>query len=148
MDKYIEMTITQLKEEAKNRGLKGTSTMKKQELVELLSNVDKMLAQKQEKKAEAPAVAAEKAPVATKEKAREGAERPTMRPAPSRPQGSAERPAMSRPQGGQERPMMSRPQGSQERPMQSRSQGAGERPAPRTQTEQTRRECTAAESSF
>ena len=138
MDKYLEMTITQLKEEAKNRGLKGTSTMKKQELVELLSNVDKMLAQKQEKKAEAPAVAAEKAPVAAKEKAREGAERPTMRPAPSRPQGSAERPAMSRPQGGQERPMMSRPQGSQERPMQSRSQGAGERPAPRTQTEQTR----------
>lgn len=138
MDKYLEMTITQLKEEAKNRGLKGTSTMKKQELVELLSNVDKMLAQKQEKKAEAPAVAAEKAPVAAKEKAREGAERPTMRPAPSRPQGSAERPAMSRPQGGQERPMMSRPQGSQERPMQSRPQGAGERPAPRTQTEQTR----------
>ena len=154
MDKYLEMTITQLKEEAKNRGLKGTSTMKKQELVELLSNVDKMLAQKQEKRAEAPAVVAEKASVATKEKAREGVERPAMRPAPSRPQGSGERPGMSRPQGGQERlmqtrpqgsserpamssrpqggqerPMMGRPQGSQERPMQTRPQGAGERPA-------------------
>ncbi len=154
MDKYLEMTITQLKEEAKNRGLKGTSTMKKQELVELLSNVDKMLAQKQEKRAEAPAVVAEKASVATKEKAREGVERPAMRPAPSRPQGNGERPGMSRPQGGQERlmqtrpqgsserpamssrpqggqerPMMGRPQGSQERPMQTRPQGAGERPA-------------------
>lgn len=154
MDKYLEMTITQLKEEAKNRGLKGTSTMKKQELVELLSNVDKMLAQKQEKRAEAPAVVAEKASVATKEKAREGVERPAMRPAPSRPQGSGERPGMSRPQGGQERPMqarpqgvgerpamgsrpqggqerpmMGRPQGSQERPMQTRPQGAGERSA-------------------
>lgn len=129
MDKYLEMTITQLKEEAKNRGLKGTSTMKKQELVELLSNVDKMLAQKQEKRAEAPAVVAEKASVATKEKAREGVERPAMRPAPSRPQGSGERPGMSRPQGGQERPMQTRPQGSSERPaMSSRPQGGQERP--------------------
>ena len=52
MEKYLEMTITQLKEEAKNRGLKGTSAMKKQELAELLSNADKMLLQKREKKEE------------------------------------------------------------------------------------------------
>ena len=50
MEKYLEMTITQLKEEAKNRGLKGTSAMKKQELAELLANVDKMLAQKKDRK--------------------------------------------------------------------------------------------------
>ena len=129
MDKYLEMTITQLKEEAKNRGLKGTSTMKKQELVELLANVDKMLAQKKEKKVEAPVVKAEKAPAAP-ERTRDVA---------SRPQGMQERPVAPRPQGGQERPMMSRPQGSQERPMQARPQGAGERPMqPRPQSAQER----------
>ena len=142
MDKYLEMTITQLKEEAKNRGLKGTSAMKKQELAELLSNVDKMLAQKQEKKADAPAVKAERTPAATPERNREatsrpqeGQERPSRpqsgqeRPAMPRPQGAGERPAMSRPQGTGERPAMSRPQGAGERPMQQRPQGTGERPA-------------------
>ncbi len=160
MEKYLEMTITQLKEEAKNRGLKGTSAMKKQELVELLSNVDKMLAQKQEKKAEAPVAKAEKSPAAAQEKAREGVARPMAvrpqssqehpmqarpqgdRPAGVRPQGGQERPGMARPQGQgdrpatqrpQERPVMSRPQSPQERP-----QGAGERPTPRPQAEQAR----------
>ena len=130
MDKYLEMTITQLKEEAKNRGMKGTSAMKKQELVELLSAADKMLAQKKaEKKAVAPAVSAEKAsPVS--EKVRPVRERPAQ----ARPQGSQERPAISRPQGGQERPGLNRPQGSQERPTGMRPQGSQERPAmPRPQ---------------
>ncbi len=136
MEKYLEMTITQLKEEAKNRGLKGTSAMKKQELAELLSNVDKMLAQKQEKNAEASAAKTEKAPAAKQEKTREGVERPQSsqgRPAVARPQGSQERSAMSRPasvrpQEGQERPMTSRPQSSQERPNMTRPQGGQERP--------------------
>lgn len=149
MDRYLEMTITQLKEEAKNRGMKGTSAMKKQELAELLSAADKMLAQKKaEKKPEAPVADAEKV-------------RPAERPVSVRPQGAGERPAMSRPQGTGERPVQARPQGdrpmavrpqgSPERPMQSRPQGAGERPMqsrpqapqerpvqPRPQTEQVR----------
>jgi len=148
MEKYLEMTITQLKDEAKKRGLKGTSAMKKQELAELLSATDKMLAQKKVEKVSAP--------ISEKE-------RPATRPAPARPQGSGERPAMSRPQGGQERPMqvrpqggsersvmarpqggqersvMIRPQGGQERPAGVRPQGVGERPVMvRPQTEQTR----------
>ena len=141
MEKYLEMTITQLKEEAKNRGLKGTSAMKKQELAELLSNADKMLLQKREKKEEALEVKTEKTPV--QEKTREttphpqGAEehpagvRPQNvqeRPMMTRPQGGQERPAGVRPQGSQERPAMSRPQSTQERPVQMRPQGVGERP--------------------
>ena len=126
MEKYLEMTITQLKEEAKNRGLKGTSTMKKQELAELLSNVDRMLAQKKEQKAS----------VATQEKSQEGGARPGARPqgsversAVQRPKGTGERPAVQRPQGAGERPAMQRPQGAGERPAVQRPQGVGERPA-------------------
>ena len=132
MKDYLEMTITQLKDEAKNRGLKGISAMKKQELAELLANTDKMLAQK---KAEASVGKTEKAPVAA-EKVRDGSERPAQprpqgageRQLQSRPQGTGERPMQSRPQGTGERPMQSRPQGMGERPMQSRPQGMGERP--------------------
>ncbi len=120
MEKYLEMTITQLKEEAKNRGLKGTSAMKKQELAELLFAADKMMAQK---KAEA-AVRTEKAPVAASEKGRETTERQIQ----TRPQGAGERPVQSRLQSSQERPVQSRPQGAGERPVQPRPQGAGERP--------------------
>ena len=168
MDKYLDMTITQLKEEAKNRGLKGTSAMKKQELAELLANVDKMLEQKREKKEEASTAKSEKVPV--QEKVRETAARPQgagERPTPVRPQGGQERPIarpqgagerpvgvrsqgsqerpMARPQGMGERPAMARPQGGQERPLmsrpqsvQERPQGAGERPVMRPQNEQPR----------
>ena len=48
MEKYLEMTITQLKDEAKNRGIKGVSAMKKQELIDVLSVAERT----QEKKAE------------------------------------------------------------------------------------------------
>ena len=141
MEKYLEMTITQLKEEAKNRGLKGTSAMKKQELVELLSNVDKMLAQKQEKKAEAPARPQSGQERSMPSRPQGSTERPAMqrpqgaggRPVVQRPQGAGERSAMQRPQSTQDRPMQARPQGMQERP-----QGVGERPAPRPQPEQPR----------
>ncbi len=143
MEKYLEMTITQLKEEAKNRGLKGTSAMKKQELAELLFAADRMVAQK---KNEAMSAKAEKAQEMAAERAHETVEHPVQarpqgtpdRPAmqkpqagqerPVRPQGSQERPVMSRPQGSQERPLMSRPQGNQDRPGMSRPQGNQERP--------------------
>ena len=140
MDKYLEMTITQLKEEAKNRGLKGVSAMKKQELAELLSNADKMLAQKREKKDEASTARPEKTPMTMRENMHEVTARPQVagerpasvrpqngqdRPA-TRPQGVGERPAGVRPQGGQERPMQMRPQRA-ERPLQSRPQGGQER---------------------
>ena len=140
MEKYLEMTITQLKEEVKNRGLKGASAMKKQELAELLSAADKMLAQKKEKKEEAP-MNTGKAPVAPPERsamARSQGEqdRSTLlrpqgtkeHPTGVRLQGMQERPAGMRPQGGQERPAGGRPQGGQERPTLVRSQGAPERP--------------------
>ncbi len=113
MEKYLEMTITQLKEEAKNRGLKGTSTMKKQELAELLANVDKMMEQKK----------AEKRPMQVRPQ--NSQERPVM----SRPQGGQDRPAMQRPQGGQDRPATQRTQGAQDRPTMQRTQGTQERPA-------------------
>ena len=50
MEKYLEMTITQLKDVAKERGIKGVSAMKKQELAELLSAADRMLALKEKEK--------------------------------------------------------------------------------------------------
>ena len=136
MEKYLEMTITQLKEEAKKRGMKGTSAMKKQELAELLSAADKMLAQKKaEKRPEAPVDKAEKVSVPASEK-----ERPvSARPAPVRPQGTGERPAGPRPQGTGERPpAVNRPQGSLERPTVQRPQGSQDRPAPRPQGNQDR----------
>ncbi len=125
MEKYLEMTITQLKDEAKGRGIKGVSAMKKQELAELLAAADK----KVQKQSEVPKEPAERPQVTRPQ----GGERPQAtrpqggeRPVMTRPQGG-ERPAMTRPQGG-ERSAMSRPQGS-ERPAMSRPQGAGERPA-------------------
>ncbi len=50
MEKYLEMTIARLREEAKIRGMKGVSAMKKQELAELLYAADSMLAQKESAK--------------------------------------------------------------------------------------------------
>ena len=44
-NKFEEMSISQLKDMAKEYGLKGVSTLKKAELVELLSNVEKKMAQ-------------------------------------------------------------------------------------------------------
>lgn len=54
MEKYLEMTIARLREEAKIRGMKGVSAMKKQELAELLYAADSMLAQKQKESANKP----------------------------------------------------------------------------------------------
>ncbi len=145
MEKYLEMTITQLKEEAKKRGMKGTSAMKKQELAELLSAADKMLAQKKaERRPEAPVEKAEKVSVPASEKERPVSARPVPtrpqnvqeRPMASRVQESSERPAMQRPQG--ERPLQPRPQGSLERPAVQRPQGSQDRPAPRPQGNQDR----------
>ena len=103
MADYGEMTITQLKEEAKSLGLKGVSTMKKQELAELLTATERMRAQKQ--KVEAVPQKPEKTiPVGQDT---------------SRPQGMQERPAMSRPQSVQERPATPRPQNPQERVMEA-----------------------------
>ncbi len=145
MEKYLEMTITQLKEEAKKRGMKGTSAMKKQELAELLSAADKMLAQKKaERRPEAPVEKAEKVSVPASEKERPVSARPVPtrpqnvqeRPMASRVQESSERPAMQRPQG--ERSLQPRPQGSLERPAVQRPQGSQERPAPRPQGNQDR----------
>jgi len=133
MEKYLEMTITQLKDEAKNRGLKGTSAMKKQELAELLANVDKMVEQKKAEKRPLMQRPQEERP--TMQRPQGAQERPTMqrpqeeRPTMQRPQGAQERPAMQRPQGAQERPTMQRPQGAQERPAMQRPQGAQERSA-------------------
>ena len=150
MNKYLEMTITQLKDEAKSRGMKGTSAMKKQELAELLANADKMVAQSHPQ-------GTEERPVQPRPQG--GGERPVqprpqgtgehpMQPRPqgagerlvqSRPQGAGERPVQQRPQGVGERPVQQRPQGVGERPMQSRPQGMGERPAqPRPQGSQER----------
>ena len=132
MDKYLEMTITQLKEEAKSRGLKGTSAMKKQELAELLAAEDKAVAQKKtEKKADTPALSTERASAATQEKVRPTGARPLgtgERPMQVRSHGGADRPSASRPPVSQERTTMTRPQGTGERPMQTRPQGTGERP--------------------
>ena len=44
-NKFEEMSIAQLKETAKEYGIKGVSTMKKAELVELLVNVENKMSQ-------------------------------------------------------------------------------------------------------
>ncbi|MCH5274103.1 MAG: transcription termination factor Rho [Lachnospiraceae bacterium] len=52
MEDYFSMTIAQLKEHAKAKGIKGVSTMKKQELAELLSAADHAASRKQKAKQE------------------------------------------------------------------------------------------------
>ncbi len=42
-NKYIEMTITELKNEAKARGIKGVTAMRKAELVQLLTDIDEKM---------------------------------------------------------------------------------------------------------
>ncbi len=133
MENYLEMTINQLKDEAKARGIKGVSAMKKQELVELLDAADRLKAQKEsmgkesEKTAREPAQAERKAerPVTSRPQMQERpvAARPQMqeRQATPRPQ-MQERPAAPRPQM-QERPVAPRPQ-MQERPAEPRPQNA------------------------
>ena len=54
MADYSALSLAELKEEAKKRGLKGVSTMRKPELIELLSEKDTPA---ETKKAEVPAVA-------------------------------------------------------------------------------------------
>ena len=40
---FLKMSLTELREYAKNKGIRNVSTLKKVELAELLSNVEKML---------------------------------------------------------------------------------------------------------
>lgn len=114
MENYLKMTITQLKEEAKKRGMKNVSTMKKQELVELLDAADRMLAQKQKEKAEEKMSVKRAVTNAPERKVdarpQEKQERP--RTVPERPQTVQERPrtVQEHPQAVQERPQAPRPQ--------------------------------------
>ncbi len=147
MEAYFNMTIAQLKEEAKKRGIKGVSAMKKQELAELLLKEDQKAAQKkavQEEKTE-----------------KKNAERtmPVDKPAPADKPVPADKPAGEAPRyeaqperrpvrqnaGGQERPS-GRPQSQRTAPRQeymsgrpqSRNTGAGqERPSGRPQVQGT-----------
>lgn len=72
MADFSAMSLVELKEEAKKRGLKGISTMRKPELVELLSAQEKPV---QQPKEEAPAEEAVKAEPVTAEEARMQEER-------------------------------------------------------------------------
>lgn len=129
METYFNMTIAQLKEEAKTRGIKGVSAMKKQELAELLLKEDQKAVQKkavQEEKTE-----------------KKNAERtvPVDKPAPvdktageaPRYEAQPERKPVRQNAGGQERPS-GRPQNQRTAPRQeymsgrpqSRNTGAGQ----------------------
>ncbi len=140
MEKYLEMTIAQLKEEAKERGIKGVSAMKKQELAELLDAADRMMEQKK-KMAAAKKEAADKQRPA--QQTRPVSERPVPRPAAERPvvqsrptsERPAPHPAAERP-AGQSRPTSERPTShpAAERPA-GQSRPASERPAPRPAAE-------------
>ena len=135
MEKYLEMTIAQLKEEAKERGIKGVSAMKKQELAELLDAADRMMEQKKK-------MATAKKEVADKQRPTQQAgtvserqtQRPTAeRPAPARPvsERPAPRPTVER-SVAQSRPVSERP--AAERPVQQ-ARPISERPAPRPAAE-------------
>ena len=135
MEKYLEMTIAQLKEEAKERGIKGVSAMKKQELAELLDAADRMMEQKKK-------MAAAKKEAADKQRPTQQAgtvserqtPRPTAeRPAPARPvsERPAPRPTVER-SVAQSRPISERP--AAERPVQQ-ARPISERPAPRPAAE-------------
>ena len=136
MEKYLEMTIAQLKEEAKERGIKGVSAMKKQELAELLDAADRMMEQKK-KMAAAKKEAADKQRPA--QQTRPVSERPVPRPAAERPvvqsrptsERPAPHPAAERP-AGQSRPTSERPTShpAAERPA-GQSRTTSERQAPR-----------------
>ena len=126
MENFFEMTITQLKDEAKKRGLKGTSAMKKQELAELLSATERISEQKQkEKKNEELSKKDMQSSSVAQEKTGQAKERPAM----TRPQGVQERAAAQRAQGIQEHPAAQRTQGIQERAAAQRTQGIQEHPA-------------------
>ncbi len=133
MEKYLSMTIAQLKEEAKTRGLKGVSTMKKQELAELLSAADRMQTQKQQTKpeegtvkkaAEEKKVAADKSGRAVSERGRQQGRRTIPQNAGAQERPTAGRPAQPQNTGAQERPVG--------RPTQPQNAGAQERPVGRT----------------
>ena len=111
MENYLKMTITQLKEEAKKRGMKNVSAMKKQELVELLDAADRMLAQKQKEKAE------EKMSI-----------KRAVTNAPERKVDVHPQEKQERPQTVQERPrtVQEHPQAVQERPQAPRPQSTSD----------------------
>lgn len=115
MENYSGMTIAQLKEEAKARGLKGVSTMKKQELAELLAGTDRTPVQKPQAKQEEKAV---KKNEAAKKSA--PADKPD-RTAPKREPQSEKEQARKK-EGQQERPVQ--PQ-SQEYPAQGKQAQSG-----------------------
>ncbi len=56
---YSKMTIAELREAAKAKGIRNVSAMKKKELVELLGNVEKMMHRPAEEKTESPKKAEE-----------------------------------------------------------------------------------------
>ncbi|MDD5901446.1 MAG: transcription termination factor Rho [Lachnospiraceae bacterium] len=135
MEKYLEMTITQLREEAKKRGLKGTSAMKKQELSDLLSASDRASepGQKAKKIEAAPAKVTQKVSAVqeTRGKTAETSvgKRPqgsTERSVQAKPYGMQERPNMTKPQGGQEHQSMPKPREQQERQRMEKMQGLQE----------------------
>ena len=145
MEKYLEMTIAQLKEEAKERGIKGVSAMKKQELAELLDAADRMMEQKKKMAAAKKEAADKQRPVTERpaQQTRPVSERPVPRPAAERPvvqsrptsERPAPHPAAERP-AGQSRPTSERPTShpAAERPA-GQSRPASERPAPRPAAE-------------
>ncbi len=91
-EKYESLALVQLKELAKVRGLKGTSTMKKADLVEAMLAEDERL--KKEEEAKAAAKAAE---VKKETAGREEAERPER---PVRPERNYRQDRNSRQEGG------------------------------------------------
>ena len=133
-EKYESLALVQLKELAKVRGLKGTSTMKKAELVEAMLSEDARLKKLEEEKAAKQSAANAEGSQTAQPGPAEGRERQTLRRRPAAGGAGTSRQGFGgqRPEGGDLRGENgARPEGGSRRPERTenvrRTEGVSQR---------------------